>query len=36
MMNCMVTFDHRFLDGAGGNKMFNSITDVWENPEKYF
>ena len=36
MMNINATFDHRFLDGAGGDKMFHSIVDVWNNPENYF
>lgn len=36
MMNVNVTFDHRFLDGSQGAKMYDSITDVFENPAKYF
>ena len=36
MMNFMITFDHRYLDGAGATKMFDPIFDVWNNPAKYF
>lgn len=36
MMNMTVTFDHRFLDGAGGSKLLTNMKDVWDNPEKYF
>ena len=36
MMNMNITFDHRFLDGAGGSIMYNSIVEVWNNPENYF
>lgn len=36
IMNMMVTFDHRYLDGAGATKMFDPIYDVWNNPAKYF
>jgi pyruvate/2-oxoglutarate dehydrogenase complex dihydrolipoamide acyltransferase (E2) component len=35
MMNVMITFDHRYLDGKIASTMFSSITDVWNNPDKY-
>lgn len=36
IMNVMITFDHRFLDGAGGTKMSQKIMEVWQNPAKFF
>lgn len=36
IMNMMITFDHRYLDGAGATKMFGPVQDVWNNPAKYF
>jgi pyruvate/2-oxoglutarate dehydrogenase complex dihydrolipoamide acyltransferase (E2) component len=34
-MNMMITFDHRYLDGKVASTMFDRITDVWNNPDKY-
>lgn len=36
IMNMMITFDHRYMDGAGAAKMFAPLYDVWYNPAKYF
>jgi pyruvate/2-oxoglutarate dehydrogenase complex dihydrolipoamide acyltransferase (E2) component len=36
IMNINITFDHRYLDGGSAPKMFGPMTDVWENPQKYF
>lgn len=29
------TFDHRFIDGLVGSKMFKTFTDILENPNNY-
>ena len=36
IMNVMLTFDHRYLDGGAGPKMMGPVTEVWENPEKFY
>ena len=36
IMNIMITFDHRYLDGAGATKLFAPVYDVWYNPDKFF
>ena len=32
MLNVMMTFDHRYQDGAGVPKMLGGFKDVWVNP----
>lgn len=36
VMTYTVTFDHRFMDGLTGSKMFKSFMEILYNPEKYF
>lgn len=36
IMNVMITFDHRYLDGASGSKLSQNIMDVWNNPANYY
>jgi len=33
MMNCSLSFDHRFLDGADGTRFINDLAEMLEYPE---
>lgn len=35
ILNIMITFDHRYQDGAGLPKMMGNFVEVWTNPQKY-